>query len=434
MSTRTSSPFLRRRERPGRRHAHTGVVHAPGRAQPARVPGGPGRGLDPRRHRPARPRRRDHAAAGAPLRRRRRRRCTATSSCRPTPSASASTSRPAPARSPPSRCAAEPTSTACARSSPTTSPTSPRPSRTVAAELGPTVPVLAFAGAPFTVASYLVEGRPSRTYEHTKALVHTDEVLWHDVMERLAAMAVTFIDVQLTPGRPGLPAVRLVGRRAGARPTTSASCCRTRGGSSPSWPPATRTCPASTSASAATTCSSRCGRPARGDRPRLADADRRRPPAPRRRRRRPGQPRPGARAGRRRRRPGRRPRRARRQRRAPGHVFNLGHGVHPATDPGVLAAIVDLVHEATDGEAAMTTGRRADGVRHAAPPGGDRGLLHRHPPGPPAVAGAARRPRAPVRGDRRALAAGRRHRGPADRPAGGARQRRPGSSSSSASG
>jgi uroporphyrinogen decarboxylase len=31
----------------------------------------------------------------------------------------------------------------------------------------------------------------------------------------------------------------------------------------------------------------------------------------------------------------------------PGHVFNLGHGVHPTTDPGVLAAIVDLVHDAT---------------------------------------------------------------------------------------
>ena len=31
----------------------------------------------------------------------------------------------------------------------------------------------------------------------------------------------------------------------------------------------------------------------------------------------------------------------------PAHVFNLGHGVHPASDPGVLAAIVDLVHEAT---------------------------------------------------------------------------------------
>ena len=48
------------------------------------------------------------------------------------------------------------------------------------------MPVLAFAGAPFTVASYLIEGGPSRTYEHTKALLHTDEALWHDVMDRLA--------------------------------------------------------------------------------------------------------------------------------------------------------------------------------------------------------------------------------------------------------
>jgi uroporphyrinogen decarboxylase len=70
----------------------------------------------------------------------------------------------------------------------------------VAAELGDGVPVLAFAGAPFTVASYLIEGRPSRTYEHTKALLHTDEALWHDVMEALATMAVTFVDLQLTAG------------------------------------------------------------------------------------------------------------------------------------------------------------------------------------------------------------------------------------------
>ncbi|MDQ3470505.1 MAG: uroporphyrinogen decarboxylase, partial [Actinomycetota bacterium] len=72
--------------------------------------------------------------------------------------------------------------------------------RAVVADLGPAVPVLAFAGAPFTVASYLVEGRPSRTYEHTKALLHTDERLWHDVLDRLATMAIEFIDVQLGAG------------------------------------------------------------------------------------------------------------------------------------------------------------------------------------------------------------------------------------------
>ncbi len=67
-------------------------------------------------------------------------------------------------------------------------------------ELPHEVPLLAFAGAPFTVGSYLIEGAPSRTYQHTKALMHTDEVLWHRVMERLADHAITFIDVQLRHG------------------------------------------------------------------------------------------------------------------------------------------------------------------------------------------------------------------------------------------
>jgi len=62
------------------------------------------------------------------------------------------------------------------------------------------VPLLAFAGAPFTVASYLIEGRPSKDYRHTKALIHTDEVLWHELMERLAESAITFIDAQLSHG------------------------------------------------------------------------------------------------------------------------------------------------------------------------------------------------------------------------------------------
>jgi uroporphyrinogen decarboxylase len=72
--------------------------------------------------------------------------------------------------------------------------------RMVTHELPPDVPLLAFAGAPFTVGSYLIEGRPSRTYEHTKALMHTDEPTWHRLMERLAASAITFIDVQLSNG------------------------------------------------------------------------------------------------------------------------------------------------------------------------------------------------------------------------------------------
>ncbi|MFN8021868.1 MAG: uroporphyrinogen decarboxylase [Acidimicrobiales bacterium] len=72
--------------------------------------------------------------------------------------------------------------------------------RTLARELPADVPLLAFAGAPFTVGSYLVEGRPSRTYQHTKRLMHTDEVLWHRLMERLADHAVAFISAQLSSG------------------------------------------------------------------------------------------------------------------------------------------------------------------------------------------------------------------------------------------
>jgi uroporphyrinogen decarboxylase len=86
----------------------------------------------------------------------------------------------------------------------------------VSGELGPSVPVLAFAGGPFTVASYLIEGRPSRTYEHTKRLMRTDEALWHRVMDTLAELAVAFVDVQL---RSGAKAFQLFDSWAGALST-----------------------------------------------------------------------------------------------------------------------------------------------------------------------------------------------------------------------
>lgn len=62
------------------------------------------------------------------------------------------------------------------------------------------VPLLAFAGAPFTVASYLIEGRPSRTYQNTKKLMRADTALWHSLMERLSQHAVTFISAQIQHG------------------------------------------------------------------------------------------------------------------------------------------------------------------------------------------------------------------------------------------
>ena len=50
--------------------------------------------------------------------------------------------------------------------------------RILTRELDPAVPLLAFAGAPFTVGSYLIEGAPSRTWRHTKALMHGDPALY----------------------------------------------------------------------------------------------------------------------------------------------------------------------------------------------------------------------------------------------------------------
>jgi len=75
------------------------------------------------------------------------------------------------------------------------------------------VPLIGFAGAPFTVASYLVEGRPSRTYEHTKALMYGDERLWHLLLDRLADLSIASLRSQVDAGAQ---AVQLFDSWAGA--------------------------------------------------------------------------------------------------------------------------------------------------------------------------------------------------------------------------
>ena len=62
------------------------------------------------------------------------------------------------------------------------------------------VPLIGFAGAPFTVATYLVEGGPSRHHERTKALMVLDEALWHDLMDRLADLAIASLLSQVEAG------------------------------------------------------------------------------------------------------------------------------------------------------------------------------------------------------------------------------------------
>ena len=79
-------------------------------------------------------------------------------------------------------------------------------------ELGAT-PLIGFAGAPFTLASYLVEGGPSRDHVHTKALMYGDEDTWHQLAGRLARIAATFLRVQI---EAGADAVQLFDSWAGA--------------------------------------------------------------------------------------------------------------------------------------------------------------------------------------------------------------------------
>jgi uroporphyrinogen decarboxylase len=84
--------------------------------------------------------------------------------------------------------------------------------RTLVGELGDT-PLIGFAGAPFTLASYLIEGGPSREHAKTKALMHAEPDLWHALLGRLAAIAASFLAIQV---EAGVAAVQLFDSWAGA--------------------------------------------------------------------------------------------------------------------------------------------------------------------------------------------------------------------------
>lgn len=60
--------------------------------------------------------------------------------------------------------------------------------------------LIGFVGAPFTLASYLIEGGPSKNHEKTKALMHSEPETWHALMERLVPTITNFLDVQVEAG------------------------------------------------------------------------------------------------------------------------------------------------------------------------------------------------------------------------------------------
>lgn len=207
------------------------------------------------------------------------------------------------------------------------------------------VPLIGFAGAPFTVASYLVEGRPSREYLRTKALMHGDPATWHALVDRLASIAVASLRAQVAAGAA---AVQLFDSWAGALDPDDYRRFVL---------PATRRILTELADTGVPRILFGVGTgellglfaEAGAD---VVGVDWRVPLDVARRRVGPGPALQGnldpavcvagweptaekaravlARAG-----------------GAPGHVFNLGHGVLPATDPAVLQRLVELVHEET---------------------------------------------------------------------------------------
>src|SRR4051794_34747969 len=215
--------------------------------------------------------------------------------------------------------------------------------RLLVAELGDT-PLIGFAGAPFTLASYLVEGRPSRTYAKTKALMYGDPQLWHALCARLADITLSFLQVQVAAG---VSAVQLFDSWAGAlseadyRTYVLPHSARVLGGLAGRGVPRIHfgvgtghllTAMGEAGADVVgvdwrtplDAAAERVGgRAVQGNLappvlfapPAVVEAEGRRVLAE------------GA--------------------KAPGHVFNLGHGVLPETDPDVLTRLVDLVHAAS---------------------------------------------------------------------------------------
>src|SRR3954447_12637545 len=84
--------------------------------------------------------------------------------------------------------------------------------RSLVDELGGT-PLIGFAGAPFTVASYLVEGGPSKEHARTKAMMYGAPEVWDALMRKIASIAAAYLQVQVSAGAS---AVQLFDSWAGA--------------------------------------------------------------------------------------------------------------------------------------------------------------------------------------------------------------------------
>lgn len=206
-------------------------------------------------------------------------------------------------------------------------------------ELGDT-PLIGFGGAPFTLASYLIEGGPSRNHLRTKSLMYSEPETWHKLMDRLAEGVLVYLRAQIDAGARAvqlfdswvghlsaadyvtfvLPAVQRI--LSGLEDTVprihfgvgTAHLLERMAGAGVEVMGIDWRVPLSEARSRLPDIALQgnldpavCLAPA----PTIED----------------------------------RVHEVLEQGRGPGHIFNLGHGVLPETDPGVLKHIVDLVHE-----------------------------------------------------------------------------------------
>lgn len=67
-------------------------------------------------------------------------------------------------------------------------------------ELGDRAALVGFSGSPFTLACYMIEGRPSRDYAHAKGLMFSQPAVWHDLMEKITDVVVLYVRGQVESG------------------------------------------------------------------------------------------------------------------------------------------------------------------------------------------------------------------------------------------
>ena len=87
------------------------------------------------------------------------------------------------------------------------------------------IPLIGFAGAPFTLASYAIEGGSSRSFLHTKTLMYREPAAWQELMERLSRSIARYLNAQIAAVLKRCSS-SIAGSGACRPPTTGSSSCR----------------------------------------------------------------------------------------------------------------------------------------------------------------------------------------------------------------